>query len=453
MNSSKEKIVVPVPNVKFTIQVSDKPVSRSTQNLMHRFRLERNCWGVRSVNVTSDNRYLVITNANNARIRVVDLDKMEFLPHKFDGHKASVRLTSSANDNSFYTASWDGTFRKYDIYTGECKVVLGGLSRSPSCCYDSINELLFTASYDSDYDLELKNTGRCWDINQRKVIAEYRHTKMRKSPECIDILYDQEFVYTGSDDGLAYKWSRNGEKPLFHFFEFEGSVRKIAVSSKYFAAACSDGLIRIHYKKSGEFYSYLIHSEKAEVLDVRISCDESRIYSASNDGSVKCFNLLTSNLIFHKNVHYSWIWSMCLMNDDQTIVTGSLDGTIAFLNNSGEILAYLFNMPGRNEFLLAAPPDKVFPNGIFYTSSKDFIEVVLIDENRKILKILGINDSTRQAYIDKFNLKNLLKTRLKKNGHYKKITEQYLKKQELKSTFNDLNLPLALGAASKKSDN
>ncbi len=51
--------------------------------------------GVRSVNVTSDERFLIITfESSLPRIRVVDLEKLEYLPHSFSGHTASVRITS-----------------------------------------------------------------------------------------------------------------------------------------------------------------------------------------------------------------------------------------------------------------------------------------------------------------------------------------------------------------------
>jgi WD40 repeat protein len=61
--------------------------------------------GVRSVNLTHDNRYLIITYmSNHGYIRVIDLEKLELLPYRYLGHTDSVRMVSvSKNNQYFYT--------------------------------------------------------------------------------------------------------------------------------------------------------------------------------------------------------------------------------------------------------------------------------------------------------------------------------------------------------------
>lgn len=430
------------------LDINRNKQAKKTFKLRHIFNLNRRCKGVRSVNVTSDNRYLIITfERTNPSIRVVDLEKLEFLPHKYTGHTDSVRLTSITRDNkAFYTASWDGSSRRFEIASGNCTQILSGFGRSPSCFLDSEQKYLFTASYDSDFDLKSNNAGRCWDLSSGNTIKIYKHTHKRSNPESMDIAYDEGRVYTGSDDGYAYQWNVRGRKPLLKYFAFKGSVRKVAISSNYFAAACTDGLVRVHNKLSGKRFRYFFHG-KTDVRDARISKDETKLWSVAENGSISCFNLMTGELKYHRKLHSDWIWSTCLMSEEKILVTGSSDGSITFLSaDSGQIIAQLLNFPWNNDFLIKCPPDKVFPTGFFYTTNKDFIQVVMGNKKRRIHEKLDLDDPRREAYINKLNLKNLIITRLKSNGHYTSLTEKYIRNQKILNQACDQKSPRLLSA-------
>lgn len=420
-----------------------------TFELRHTFKLNCGHNGVRSVNVTSDDRYLIITfEGSKGRICVVDLKRLEFLPHEYSGHTNSVRLTSITNDNNaFYTASWDGTSRRFDISSGECTQILSGFGRSPSCFLDSDQKYLFTASYDSDHDLRSKNAGRCWDLSSGKAIYTYKHNQERVFPECIDVAYDEGIVYTGSDDGVAYKWDLKGEKPILKYFQCDASVRKVAVSHNYFAAACTDGYVRVHKKLSGDRFEYFWHGD-TDVRDVRISKDERKLWSAAEDGSIACFSLLTCELIYHQRPHSFWIWSICLMNNDKILVCGSGDGSVAFVSaDSGQTLAKLLNLPCNNDFLIACPSDKMFPTGFFYTTNKDLIQVVMEDGKGGTQKKLDLDDPRREVYINKLNLKNLVLTRLRSEGQYTSLTKRFLQNQRILNQADSMKLPRSLSAS------
>jgi WD40 repeat protein len=264
--------------------------------------------------------------------------------------------------------------------------------------------------------------------------------------ESIDIAYDEDKVYTASDDGCAYQWDLTGVKPLLKYFTFEGSVRKVAVSAHFFAAACTDGIIRVHHKLSGECFKYFKHGN-TQVWEVRISKDETKLWSAASNGSIACFNLITCETIYRRRHHSSWIWSMCLMNNEKILVTGSGNGSIDFLNAiTGDKLVQLYNLPWDNEFLASSPPDNALPNGFFYTTNKDFIEVVKEDKSTNIKEKLELNDPRRIAYINKLNLKNLIITRLKNNEHYVSLTDKYMQNQKLLQRIDFKRLPQMLKA-------
>ena len=112
-----------------THDLFDNMWNKPEHELKHRINPKAKCYTVRSVNVTPDNRYLIVTNDHNEKIRVIDLHMLEYMPHKYNTHENSVRLTSITRDGSaFYTASWDGSSHRYEIETGKWKeiIVKGG---------------------------------------------------------------------------------------------------------------------------------------------------------------------------------------------------------------------------------------------------------------------------------------------------------------------------------------
>ena len=72
----------------------------SDQNLRHTFKPNCRNVGVRSVNVTSDNKYLIFSFiSQDGFLRVLDLDKLEILPLDYAGFMDSVRGTAITKDN------------------------------------------------------------------------------------------------------------------------------------------------------------------------------------------------------------------------------------------------------------------------------------------------------------------------------------------------------------------
>lgn len=430
------------------LEIYQNDQGKKELDFSHTVRPDLSLNGVRSVNVTSDNRFLIITYEKSIpRIRVADLEKLEFLPHEYAGHTDSVRVTRITTDNkAFYTASWDGSTRRFEIASGKCTRILSGFGRSPSCSLDPEQKFLFTASYDADCDLESRNSGRCWDLSSGKTIRLYKHTGDRMCPESIDIIYENGIVYTGSDDGCAFKWNLKGDQPVMKYFSLAGCVRKLALSTKYLVAGCTDGIVRVHFKHSGGYYRHFYHDDR-DVRDVRISKDEKRVWSTTDGGTVSCFNLVTGELIFRRKINPLWIWSFCLMNDEKILVTGNGDGSVAFLSaDTGRILAQLYNLPDAGDFLITCPQDQAFPKGFFYTANTDLIQVIKEDKYMQIREILDPDDPERMEYINKLNLKNLMITRLKNDKHYTSLTDNYMMNKNLLDQLSEQNHTFMLKA-------
>jgi len=405
--------------------------------LKHRFNVGSKCYAVRSVNITPDNRFLIVTNADNPGIRVIDLALLERKPQHFNSHQSSVRLTSITRDGSaFYTASWDGRCHRYDIESGMCLSVYDCFGLPMPSCYISRDErYLFTANYESVNGLQSVNRGMCRDLVTNK-IYKYHHRKREQHPGAMDIAYDGRYVYTGSDDGAAHKWSLKKQKSLIRFFDLPVSVRKVAVSKRYFAAACSDGVVRVYNKTTGKKHKQFYHNTSEEVLDVRITRDEFKLVSASSDGSILCFDLLSGKKIFHHKVHFGWIWSICLFNNDQQIVSGSTDGSIVFMTITGDILARYYNLAGK-QFLISSPKDKLFPNGCFFTTDTKLIAVTRYDKNNSSNEVLAEDDKDRLDYIHNLNRKNIIISKLSNHKNYNRLSDNYCKNKKLMEGLSD----------------
>ena len=414
--------------------------------LRHEYKPYCERHGIRSVNMTGNNRYLIITFTSHfGYIRVIDLEKLELMPCQYTGHRNSVRMVAvSKNNKSFMTASWDGTYRRFDLLKGTNDKTLGVTGRSPTICYDKDETHILSASYDSEISLSKNNTGRRWNLATNEIVTYYRHYKPRKEPECIDIACDNQYVYSGSDDGMGLKFKMHTGEIILKFFDCEANIRKIAVSDHFFAASGTDGLIRVHDKTTGNIVRTFFHSN-TDAMDIRISKDEKKIWSGSMDGTIKCFNIVSGEELYHIKIHDHWIWSLYLSGDNSLLVSGSSDGTVAFISaDTGSLLARLECFPAENEFIFECPPDKAFPNGFFYTTNKEFIEVVLDDPENGKKEILGQKDEKRISYIDRLNLKNMVITRLTNNRQYTAITEKYLSDSKLLHQIPNLNLPKRL---------
>lgn len=433
----KEQKNLPVEKVTNNLRPEYKNNVTDAFHLRHRILLNKGCMGIRSVNVTSDDKYLVITHELNPRIRVVDLQKLDYMLHTFSGHTDTVRLSCIASDNRhLFTTSWDGSARKFDLITGKCLQVFSGFGRSPSCFYDESSNKLFIASYDGDLDLDASNTGRCWDAITGSKLYIYLHEEPSNSPESMDIATDGNWVYTGSDDGVAYRWPLRGGRPILKYFSCSATVRKIHVSRRFLGAACTDGIVRVHDKYNGSKHHYFQHKTR-DIREVRISRDESRIWTAGEDGYVNCFDLNTGKLIFEKKLHPLWIWSMCLMRNESIIVTGGGEGYVIFSNaNTGKIIAQFFNLPDEKNFLIACPPDKNMPTGFFFSTARENIQLLKVNDKREVKEEIKPEDSRFEHYYDKHNLKNLVITRLKNSDHYNSLTKNYRENTNILDKIN-----------------
>lgn len=418
----------PVARIFFEITRNDD-LPATGAKLKHRLNTGLKLLSIRSVAITPDNKYLIITHEYTSQIKVIDLTRLVVMPFKYNAHITTVRLVSPSPDSaSFYTASWDGCFMHYHIAKGTHEILFCG-TRSPSVFLDPKLKYLFTAEYPEDSDTGY-NIGRCWDMNKKRTIAIYKMKRKVMQPQGVDIAYDQKHVFVGSD-GTVIKFDFTGKKRLTQYFDIKIGVRKIAISENFVAAASNNGILRV-FRKNGEPHLQAEVS-KYEVKDIKIVQDESLIVCANDDGTIKCLSLNTGEIRFSCKAHKSGIWSCCLASNDQIIISGGTDGLISFIDmTNGKIILQMYNLKEDNELIATVPPDHNFPNGLFYTTDKDFIDVYAEDENNSII-MLENTDNHRLAYINKLNCKNLVLNRIKNKSQYNNLIDDFFNHRPLYS--------------------
>ena len=119
------------------------------------------------------------------------------------------------------------------------------------------------------------------------------------------------------------------------------------------------------------------------------------------------------------------------MRNESIIVTGGGEGYVVFSNaTTGEKIAQFFNLPD-DDFLIACPPDKNLPKGFFFSTNRENIQVVRVNDKGEIKEVIKSEDSRFEHYFNKHNLKNLAITRLKNSVHYNSLTKNYTENKHI----------------------
>ena len=209
------------------------------------------------------------------------------------GHKNRVvYATFSPDGKTLATSSWDKTIRLWNTTNGTSKEVLRGHSHIVDRVYFS-EDLRYLVSYAEDF------SARVWDLSTGSAVAHL--TGHKDDLTCVALTKDASLILTTSLDKTA----------------------------------------RLYRGPSGELLSVLPHD--SEVLYGVITVDGRHAATATRSGTLTLWDLSssTSPRPFRINAHPQPITVLALPPNQQGVLTLSVDGTAAYYDWRGQLLARL----------------------------------------------------------------------------------------------------------------
>lgn len=277
----------------------------------------------------------VFVNEDNSKVATCSLDesiKIWALPEgkeimTLKGHLGQVNnISFSGNDKWLASGSSDQTIRIWDVSTGEqLKVLKGHTDQVIGVYFSQDDSATFVASTSFDKTVKL------WDIRLGTEVKTLReHTQPTNN---VAYSYDGKTIASCSDDKTIKIWSTDltTKESLMTLLGHEFPVLSCIYSfdSKKLASCDEGGNILIWSMPEGKLLRKIkAHSEL--IQDVSFAEDNNTLVSASLDKTVKLWDVTTGDnkMTFNAGVE---VWSVDLVSDYSKIIIGCADGTVRML--------------------------------------------------------------------------------------------------------------------------
>ncbi|KAF2259255.1 hypothetical protein CC78DRAFT_621216 [Lojkania enalia] len=217
-----------------------------------------------------------------------------------------------------------------------------------SVAYSPDSARLASASYDG--------TVKIWDANSGECLSTLEgHSSSVRS---VAFSYDSARLASASDDGTLKIWDLSSGECLSTLEGHSSSVRSVAFSydSARLASASGDSTVKIWDASSGECLSTLeghsssvsgeclstLEGHSSWVYSVAFSHNSARLASASDDRTLKIWDLSSGECLSTLEGHSSWVYSVTFSNNSARLASASDDGTVKIWDaSSGEYLSTL----------------------------------------------------------------------------------------------------------------
>ena len=303
-----------------------------------------------------------------------DLKPAEY--NALHGHKDAVRSVVYSNDGkSVYTAGSDGKILKWNMETShpDPRVVytnnyaFGGLSMSPSNQFLALggssshvrivnlakpeNDALvlsghrkhvlytsFTSDGKSLVSASTDSTIMLWDLATGKGTAVFRD---KANIKAVSVHPAGRVVAVSNDAGETTIVSLYNEFKSYTIDKNTSAVYSLVYShdGEFLAIANNLGLVKI-MDVEGRRLVVALPGHKARVNEMQFSKDDSKLASASFDGTIRVWDLseLSEQPLVLKD-HSNWVWSMCFSPDGDKLIAGCGDNLIRIWPTSSQIMA------------------------------------------------------------------------------------------------------------------
>jgi WD40 repeat protein len=251
------------------------------------------------------------------------------------GHTGWVTSVAFSPDGRrMVTASYDNTFRTWDVASGEQLLeIKGHTAEVVSVAFSPDGSRIVTASFDK--------TARVWDATNGQQLLVLNGLKERM--RCAQFSTDGRRIVTGSLDGTARVWDAANGRQILVLRGDMGRVYAAAFSpdGKRIVTGSRDKTVRIWDATTGrQLRVFRGHTDI--VVSVAFSPDGRHVVTASYDKTARIWDSMSGELFLVLRGHKDWVESAAFSPDGQSAVTSSADNTVRVWDTtSGEQLLML----------------------------------------------------------------------------------------------------------------
>ena len=365
-----------------------------------------------------------VTASSDRTAKVWDVETGRAL-YTLTGHTGSISSIAFAPDGSrFVTASVDNTARVWDVIPGLTPAVLTGHTAGVNdVVVNAERSLIVTAGQDGTakvwrFDngelvrtlgahngpvnrLALSPNGRflasasddqvanVWDLNDFSLVANFI---IHQAP-LTDVAFspDSTLIATGSEDGMVRLWGLDNVASPIASFEFpdQSEIRAVAFDPQGVQMAIGDvnGRIGI-WTIADQTFVTTIAAHNQAINDLVFAAD-STLYSASDDGTAKRWNVQTEELTLTFSGHGGTVVGLALSADGTRLATTSSDRTTKLWNtDTGQTVRTLFGHTSTVNGVVFYESDEA---AFVVTGSTDRTAQVVELESIEDLFVLGVD--------------------------------------------------------------
>jgi WD40 repeat protein len=224
----------------------------------------------------------------------------------------------SADGTALYSASWDGTVRRWDVATGIGEVILRG---------DPIQVMLmapvgdrFLVGYDGRFALHGPDGQQLHELRGANISSSSVWGKKQFSP-------DGKSVVIASKDGRAVHWvPETGAVIGLEGIGHHATHVAFSPDGRFLAGAMQDRTVRIWHLETGKL-SGTFEGHVDLVMNVAYSPDGKQLASSSYDRTVRVWDIDTGQSRVLRG-HAGAVETLAWLDNGHRLVTGSRDATL-----------------------------------------------------------------------------------------------------------------------------
>ncbi|MBM4068848.1 MAG: hypothetical protein FJ271_07870 [Planctomycetes bacterium] len=254
--------------------------------------------GLAPILLTADGKQALVGGGANA-FSLWDLDKGRLL-RTFGGHKGAITSVAVDERGSIFSASLDGTLKRWDADGRELFTYVGHSGPINAMALRRNGQVALTGSSDK--------TMKLWDAASGKELAVFKGHE--GSVTCVALSPGGKLALSGSEDRTVKLWNAQTGRVLRTLRGHGDRVNAVAFSPTggWVASAADDNTIRLWpLKKRDDVEPRVFEDHKRQVTCLAFSRDGKELLSGSQDQTIKVWDVAEGSVLRTLEGHKNWV--------------------------------------------------------------------------------------------------------------------------------------------------